>query len=99
MISAQVRREKALVMARLSLFACKAWESGKYDQAAASASKLWGFTLAFSGVDSDIFWYGSYLHRIYGEFITSDCQDFTAWVLFKACQAFNGSSEPMECVA
>lgn len=87
-----LRMEKVARMNELAVAACRHWEAGDYDSSMHAGQKLSGFSDAFQGIDSDLFWYGCYVYRRYAEFMVSDVQDFTAWVVGHACTALRAAA-------
>lgn len=88
MITSQVRARKARLISNIGYESAVAYQNQSFDAAHVLERQLSAFREAFNDVDSDLFWFSIYVSRMVGEFIVSDARNFTAFAMFKACQAF-----------
>jgi len=90
MISSELRNRKARLISNIGYESACAYQNSCFEAAHVLDRQLSAFRLAYQEVDSDLFWFSIYVSRMVGEFIVSDARNFTAFAMFKACQAFQG---------
>ena len=90
MISSEIRKDKVAIVSTLGYRACLAYKRSEWEKAHLLDRQLSAWSSAFQRVDSDLFWFISYVKRMVGEFLVSEIPDFHAFAMFKACQAFQG---------
>lgn len=90
MISSEIRKDKVAIVSTLGYRACLAYKRSEWERAHLLDRQLSSWSSAFHRVDSDLFWFISYVKRMVGEFLVSEIPDFHAFAMFKACQAFQG---------
>ncbi len=90
MISSEIRKDKVAIVSTLGYRACLAYKRSEWEKAHLLDRQLSSWSSAFQRVDSDLFWFISYVKRMVGEFLVSEIPDFHAFAMFKACQAFQG---------
>jgi hypothetical protein len=90
MITDDIRTMKKQRMNDYFLQAVSQWEFGQTQRCLDTCNRLAAFSVAFSGIDRDLFTYAQKLDQLVTDFITSDVKDFTAWAMLKACEALKG---------
>jgi|SRR5690554_801937 len=90
MISSELRNRKARLIANIGYESACAYQNSCFEAAHVLNRQLSALNLAYQDVDRELFWFSIYVSRMVGEFIASDARNFTAFAMFKACQAFQG---------
>jgi hypothetical protein len=90
MITDEIRKEKQDWMLHQFHLACIKLEGNEFQTASRLSSDLLAFSMAFTSIDWGLFQFGRSLVNLYMEFLATGSDDFNAFCMLKACEAFKG---------